>query len=105
MRLPMSMKIRDGKSKWLLRQLLYKYVPARLIDRPKRGFSIPINDWLRNDLHEWASDLLASENISKGGYFDTRLVGSIWKEHQSGKNSSAVLWPILMFQKWLSQEK
>lgn len=105
LRLPMSMKVRDGKSKWLLRELLYKHVPSRLIDRPKRGFAIPLNDWLRCELKEWASDLLATDNISKDGFFDCEVVASAWKEHQRGQNMSAILWPILMFQEWFSRQR
>ena len=100
MRLPLSYKSRNGEGKWLLRQLLYRYVPRELIDRPKRGFSVPIGDWLRGDLKEWAEALLAEDVLRGGSFFDSKAVSSLWNEHLRGHDVSSQLWPILMFQEW-----
>lgn len=99
-RLPLSYKSRNGEGKWLLRELLYQYVPRELIDRPKRGFSVPLGDWLRGDLREWAESLLAPEVLSRGAFFDAKAILSLWDEHQRGYDVSSQLWPILMFQEW-----
>ncbi|MBN2713529.1 MAG: asparagine synthase (glutamine-hydrolyzing) [Planctomycetes bacterium] len=99
--LPMSMKMRNGKSKWLLRKLLYKYVPEEIIERPKMGFASPIGEWLRGPLREWAGDLLAPERLRREGYFNAEVVARKWKEHLSGKRGwQAYLWTVLMFQQW-----
>ncbi|AKJ69014.1 asparagine synthase (glutamine-hydrolysing) [Pandoraea thiooxydans] len=100
--LPMQYKIRDGVSKWLLRQVLYRHVPKNLIERPKMGFGAPIDRWLRGPLKEWAADLLEPGRLRKEGYFDADLVEKIWLEHQSGRrNAQHHLWNVLMFQAWL----
>lgn len=103
--LPFEYKINSGVSKWILRQVLYKYVPKELIERPKMGFSIPIGSWLRGPLREWAEALLAEERLSKEGYFHPQLVRNKWSEHLSGKrNWQYHLWNVLMFQSWLSEQ-
>ncbi|MCG8529221.1 MAG: asparagine synthase C-terminal domain-containing protein, partial [Desulfovibrionales bacterium] len=100
-KLPMSMKVRDGKSKWLLRQLLYKYVPQKLIERPKMGFGVPIDSWLRGPLKEWGECLLDRNRLEKDGFFNSKLVRQKWNEHQSGRrNWQYPLWNILVFQMW-----
>ena len=105
-RLPLNMKIRDGQGKWALRQVLYKYVPSKLIERPKTGFAIPIGLWLRGPLRQWAESLLESSRLSQEGYLDVALVRQIWKEHLSGKSDwTSRLWSILMFQSWLDEQK
>jgi len=101
LRLPLSYKLRNGEGKWLLRQLLYRYVPQQLIDRPKRGFAVPLGDWLRSELKEWASELLAPTLLIEQGYFNEKSVSFLWNEHQRGNDVSRQLWPILMFQEWL----
>ncbi len=99
---PTAMKIRDGQGKWLLRQVLYNYVPRELIERPKMGFAIPIDSWLRGPLREWAENLLDRTRIEQQGYFDANLIHEVWAEHLSGKrNWQYRLWGVLMFQAWL----
>jgi asparagine synthase (glutamine-hydrolysing) len=104
-RLPLNAKIRDGQSKWALRQVLYRYVPKELIDRPKMGFGIPIHDWLRGPLKDWAEQLLDENRLIKEGFFHVKPIRSLWEEHLSGcVNYGHKLWPILMFQAWLEQQ-
>jgi asparagine synthase (glutamine-hydrolysing) len=97
--LPLSMKLRDNQGKWLLRQVLYKYVPKELIDRPKMGFGVPIDAWLRHELRDWAESLLAAERLEREGFFNVRAVRQQWEEHLSREfDRSNSLWNILMFQ-------
>ncbi|MGA9774276.1 MAG: asparagine synthase (glutamine-hydrolyzing) [Blastocatellia bacterium] len=104
-RLPVSMKHRDGKGKWLLRQMLYKYVPKELIERPKMGFGVPIADWLRGPLREWAEALLDERRLREEGLLNPALVRKKWAEHLSGRrNWQYSLWNVLMFQMWLAQQ-
>lgn len=104
LRLPDQMKIRDGSGKWLLRQVLYRHVPKQLIERPKQGFGVPIDSWLRGPLRQWAENLLNPARLDKEGFFNSVIVTQKWQEHVSGKkNWQYWLWNILMFQAW--QEK
>jgi asparagine synthase (glutamine-hydrolysing) len=104
-RLPMSMKMRDGKTKWILRQVLYQYVPKQLIERPKTGFGIPLGEWLRKPLSCWVESLLNESRLTKEGYFNVQYVREIWRAHLSGQhNHQKLLWNILMFQTWLDEE-
>ncbi|HEU4780032.1 MAG TPA: asparagine synthase (glutamine-hydrolyzing) [Steroidobacteraceae bacterium] len=104
--LPMQMKIRDGKGKWLLRQLLDKYVPRELFERPKTGFGIPIDYWLRGPLREWAAELLNPARLTAEGFFNAQPIGNRWAEHLSGsRNWGYYLWDVLMFQAWLENTR
>jgi len=101
-RLPMSLRIRDGQEKWLLRQVLYKYVPARLVDRPKMGFGMPVGEWLRGSLRDWADALLAPDRLAEEGFLDHETVRRVWNEHLCGtRNWQYLLWDVLMFEAWL----
>jgi asparagine synthase (glutamine-hydrolysing) len=104
-RLPLGLKIRDGVSKWLLRQVLYRHVPKALVDRPKMGFSVPIDAWLRGPLRGWAGDLLASDRLRQEGFLAEGLVRQKWEEHIQGKrNWQHHLWDVLMFEAWLENQ-
>lgn len=99
--LPFTMKLRDGVTKWPLRQLLYRHVPRALIDRPKQGFGVPIHEWLRGPLKAWADDLLTDRAHPLDEYYDAAAIMALWRRHQSGQaNLQHQLWPILMFQGW-----
>jgi asparagine synthase (glutamine-hydrolysing) len=104
-RLPMHMKIRGDQGKWALRQVLYKYVPKDLIERPKSGFGIPVGIWLRGSLREWAEALLKPQRLAAEGYLHQEVVTRVWNEHLSGRRDhTAKLWTVLMFQAWLEQQ-
>jgi asparagine synthase (glutamine-hydrolysing) len=101
--LPYSMKYRNGKSKWLLRKLLYKYIPANLVERPKMGFGVPIGQWLRGPLQKWAQELLDPVQMKKEGILNSDPIQQKWREHLDGsRNWQYHLWNILMFQAWLN---
>ncbi len=102
---PLSMKVRDGQGKWLLRQLVKKYVPRELMDRPKMGFAVPIDAWLRGELREWAENLLGEKRLQEEGFLDPAPIRKRWAEHLSGiRNWHNELWVILMFQTWLEAQ-
>jgi asparagine synthase (glutamine-hydrolysing) len=104
-RVPLSMKIRGGQGKWLLRQLLYKFVPRELIERPKTGFDVPIGEWLRGPLRDWAESLLSENRLEGEGFFDPTLIRQKWNQHLSGRRDwQQPLWNVLMFQAWLERE-
>jgi asparagine synthase (glutamine-hydrolysing) len=100
-RLPYDVKMRDGTPKWILRELLHRYVPRALVERPKMGFAIPIHAWLRGELRDWADALLEPARLRREGYFDADAVGAVWRTHLAGRmNAVPQLWPVLMFQAW-----
>lgn len=104
--LPMNLKIRNGESKWILRQLLYRHVPRQMMDRPKMGFAVPIEYWLGGPLRSWAGDLLSPDRLAREGFFDVGKVTQMWSEHISGKRRwHSHLWDILMFQSWLEAQR
>ena len=105
-RLPLSMKIRGSMGKLLLRRLLFRYVPQKLIDRPKMGFGVPVDGWLRGPLREWAESLLDPARLRRDGFIAEAPVGQRWRDHLAGRsNWSYLLWDVLMFQAWLDEQR
>jgi asparagine synthase (glutamine-hydrolysing) len=101
-RLPPEWKVRHGKGKWILRRLLYRYVPEELIERPKRGFSVPLDAWLRGPLRDWTESLLGADLLRSQGFFEAAAVRQLWQAHLTGiRDWGRQLWNLLMFQAWL----
>jgi asparagine synthase (glutamine-hydrolysing) len=100
--IPDHLRLHQGRGKWLLRQVLQRYVPQALVDRPKMGFGVPIGSWLRGPLRPWAEDLLAEDVLSRDGLLDPAPILEAWAAHQSGRRDLKYpLWNVLMFQQWL----
>ena len=105
-RLPLHMKIRPDCGKWILRQVLYRYVPAKLVERSKMGFGVPLDSWLRTSMRDWAEALLESTRLQQEGFFDAGAVRKKWEDHLSGRGAWQYhLWDILMFQSWLQHQR
>ena len=103
--LPAEYKYRNGVGKWILRELLCNYVPREFVERPKMGFGVPIESWLRGPLREWAEDLLSTTRLNNEGYLDASKVRQLWQEHRDGtRRWHGQLWAVLMFQSWLQKQ-
>jgi asparagine synthase (glutamine-hydrolysing) len=106
MSLPLEYKLRNGVDKWVLRQVLYKYVPKSLIERPKMGFGVPLAEWMRGPLREWCENLINKRRLDDEGFFDSDIIQTKWKEHLNLKrNWQAQLWDVMVFQAWLEDQK
>jgi asparagine synthase (glutamine-hydrolysing) len=100
-RLPRSLKLRGSVGKWILRQVLYRRVPKEIVERPKMGFSVPIDRWLRGPLRNWASGLLSPEELGRDGLLAPGAIVGAWRDLQSGRRpAGAALWAVIMFQAW-----
>jgi asparagine synthase (glutamine-hydrolysing) len=105
-RTPVSMKLHGDQGKWLLRQVAYRYVPRELLERPKKGFSVPVDAWIRGPLREWAEALLCPARLQNEGMFNSKAIRQIWDEHIGGiKNHNSLLWDILMYQAWHESQR
>jgi len=104
-RIPLKMKAHDGRGKNIVRKLLYGIVPRDLVDRPKAGFAIPVGEWIRGPLREWAEELLDPAKLSAEGWFDSAIVRRRWDDHFAGRRDSThAIWAVLMFQAWLESQ-
>jgi len=105
-RIPLQMKLRGGRGKHILRQLLYREAPRDLFERPKAGFAIPVGQWIKGPLRDWAEELLDRAKLAEEGWFDPELVHRRWRNHLAGRrDSTAALWAVLMFQAWLREQR
>jgi asparagine synthase (glutamine-hydrolysing) len=105
-RIPISFKVRGGEGKAVLRKLLYRMAPKELFDRPKAGFALPVGEWLRGPLRNWAEDLLDARRLAREGWFDSTAVQGRWRDHLSGRrDSGAAIWAILKFEAWLDEQQ
>jgi asparagine synthase (glutamine-hydrolysing) len=104
-RLPLEMRVRPASGKWILRQVLQRYVPSHLTERSKMGFAVPLDSWLRTSLRDWAEALLDPKRLQREGFFDSEAVRRKWEAHLQGRgNWQYHLWDVLMFQSWLETQ-
>jgi asparagine synthase (glutamine-hydrolysing) len=104
-RIPVSMKISDGKGKQILRKLLYRQAPQALFERPKAGFGIPVGEWIKGPLRPWAEELLDQGQLRQQGFFDADVVHRRWQQHLRGeRDATPALWAVLMFQAWRAEQ-
>ena len=104
-RVPLAMKFGPGGGKLILRKLLNRHVPRHLVDRPKAGFAVPIGEWIKGPLRDWAEDLLDRRTLKADGWFDADLIAGRWKSHLNDREDDAgALWSVLMFQAWLREQ-
>ena len=102
--LPLEYKLKGAVTKRVLREVLGRYVPGNLIDRPKVGFGVPLDRWLRGPLREWAESSLCRSKLENDGFFNVEAIQKTWQEHMSGKrNHHNQLWAVLMFNQWLTE--
>ena len=99
--LPLAAKIGPDGGKWILRQVLYRYVPRPIVDRPKVGFTVPLAEWLRGPLRGWAEDLLDAQKLARGGVLASEPIRNEWRSLLDGTSANSLrLWTVLMFQAW-----
>jgi asparagine synthase (glutamine-hydrolysing) len=104
--MPLRMKVRNGEGKWLLKQLLRRYVPAALHDRPKMGFGMPVGAWISGGMREWAESLLGADRLKQEGFLDAARVRELWSRHLAGRlRAGGDIWRVLMFQAWLAETR
>jgi asparagine synthase (glutamine-hydrolysing) len=105
-RIPLPMKIRGNRGKLILKKLLFREAPPQLFDRPKSGFTIPVGEWIKGPLRDWAEDLLEPAAMRSEGWFDAGAIKHRWRDHLSGKqDATPALWAVLMFQAWLREQQ
>jgi asparagine synthase (glutamine-hydrolysing) len=104
-RLPLGLKVRGRSTKWLLRQVLFRHVPPQLIERPKMGFGVPLDSWMRGPLRDWVEALIDERRLRDEGFFHPQVIRKAWHEHLGGRDNLAKLWSVLMFQSWLEAQR
>ena len=103
---PLSMRFKDGQTKWPIREVLARHVPREMFERPKMGFGIPVGEWLRGPLVDWAENLLDEQRLKEEGVFEPKAIRKAWSAHLSGNfNQHYKLWDVLMFQAWLDENR